>query len=422
MKYSRAASLNGAWEFPPQPQKALPNHQNSRSAGSEPFQTDQKEAPSKSQINLPPARQMKKRLSPVLWLSGSTMTESFGRSSKDGLVMSQAEAAVRAHSVVEGPSPSIASIPNPTVRISPATDAKRPIAPQRFSKKNATFTVGASASSSEAAQPSKQHRRPASKRMFQLGSSNSSEEGPSLKSSLCVPPFKGHLSSVDSDDEMDDEVDESAIDDDDDSDWEDSEDVSGTPTMDVKPLFRRIPPSTQRVTQPLSLISLGLAAERARRLGPVASQSTSALHCARPTENGSTTAGSPTDSDENPLMMKGAKTAQLQRINEVPRSQAQPINAIHIPVRHQAALSPRATRRHMLSTELTDSLRKHIVWERQYKHSTINAVLKLRHTSNDLADLQQHPEPVYMNDKGMNTASFDQFFWEANVSYHAMGW
>ena len=392
---------------------------------------DQKEALNKSPIDLPaPAPQKEKRPSPVLQRSGSTTTESSGRSSEDGSVMStqaspETALPVRTHSVVKGFSPSIASIPNPTVRISPdTTDAKPIIAPQRFSKKNATFTVGASASSSEAAQPSlKQLRKPASKRMFQLGSSNSSEEGPSLKSSLRVPPFKGHLSSVDSDDEMDDEVDESAIDDDDESDWEDSEDVSGTPSMDDKSMFQRIPSSTQLVTRP-SLITLGLATERARRLGPVVSQSTSALHRARPTQNGSTMAGSPNDSDENPLMMKGAKTAQLQRINEVPRSQAQPINAIPVPVRHQAALSPRATRRHMLATELTDSLRRHIVWERQYKHSTANAVLKRRHTSNDLANLKQHPEPVCMKKaEDQNATSFNQFFnKDVDGGYHAKGW
>jgi hypothetical protein len=391
---------------------------------------DQKEALNKSPFDLPaPPPQTEKRPSPALQRSGSTTTESSGLS-EDGSIMStqaspEAPPPVRTHSIVKGFSPSIASLPKPTVRISPdTTDAKPMVAPSRFSKKNATFTVGGSASPSEAPQPSLKHRKPANKRMFQLGSSNSSEEGPSLKTALRVPPFKGQaLSCVDSDDEMDDdEVDESAIDDDE-SDWEDSEDVSGTPSMDDKSMFQRIPSTTQLVTRP-SLLTLGLATERARRLGPVASQSTSALHRTRTTHNGPAMAGSPNDSDETPLMMKGGKTIQLQRINEIPRSQAQPINAVPVPIRHQAALSPRATRRHMLATELTDSLRRHIVWERQYKHSTANAVLKRRHTSHDLANLKQHPEPVYLNKaEDQNASSFNQFFGkDIDGGYHAKGW
>jgi len=397
--------------------------------GAAPPIRDQKGALNKSPIDRPAlASQKKKRPSSVPFLPGSTTTESSVRSFEYESVMStqaspEAALPVRTHSVVKGFSPSIASIPNPTIRISPdTTDSKPIIAPQRFSKKNATFTVGASVSLSEAVQPSrKQLRKPASKRMFRLGSSNSSEEGPSLKSSLRVPPFKGHLSSVDSDDEVDDEVDESAIDDDDE--WEDSEDVSGTPRVDDKSMFPRIPSSAQPVTRP-SLITLNLAAERARSPGPVASQSTLAPHHARPTENGSTTAGSLNDSDENPIIMKGAKTAQLQRINEVPRSRAQPINAIPVPVRHQAALSPRATRRHMLATELTDSVRRHIVWERQFRHSTANAVLKRRHTSNDLANLKQYPEPVCLRKaEDQNAISFNQFFNEnVDGGYHSKVW
>jgi hypothetical protein len=85
-----------------------------------------------------------------------------------------------------------------------------------------------------------------------------------------------------------------------------------------------------------------------------------------------------------------------------------------VPVRHQTVLSPRTARRYMLGTELTDSLRRHIVWERQYKHSTANAVLKRRHQSNDIATLKQHPEPVFMekktdgeNDNGSNRFNMD---------------
>ena len=45
----------------------------------------------------------------------------------------------------------------------------------------------------------------------------------------------------------------------------------------------------------------------------------------------------------------------------------------------------------MLTTELTESLRKHILWERQQKNVTANAALKRRHTSHDVKNLRQYP-------------------------------
>ncbi|KAF4469736.1 hypothetical protein FALBO_3357, partial [Fusarium albosuccineum] len=49
-----------------------------------------------------------------------------------------------------------------------------------------------------------------------------------------------------------------------------------------------------------------------------------------------------------------------------------------------------------LATELTESLRRHLLWERQQKSSTANAVLKRRHTSHDVANLKQYPEKPCM--------------------------
>src|SRR5699024_11158397 len=58
----------------------------------------------------------------------------------------------------------------------------------------------------------------------------------------------------------------------------------------------------------------------------------------------------------------------------------------------QLALPPRTTRRNMLSTELTESLRKNLLWERQHRSTGNLAALKRRHTSNDVKNLRQHPE------------------------------
>jgi hypothetical protein len=223
-----------------------------------------------------------------------------------------------------------------------------------------------------------------------------------------------------------DDVDESAIDDDeDDSDWEDSDEASGKSSIDDKTYFKRIDSSTQLVSR-RSLLTLGLAAtDRQTRLGNNASRSTSALHRTRSLHAGQPVMGSPNDSDEAPLMMKTTNRAgPLKPIKEAPRSVAQPILAQANQGHFQAALSPRTTRRNMLSTELTESLRRHLLWERQQKSSTANAVLKRRHTSHDVANLKQFPEKPYMNKADdANSSSWNQYFSkEASNGYHSKGW
>lgn len=217
-------------------------------------------------------------------------------------------------------------------------------------------------------------------------------------------------------------IDESAIDDgDDSSDWEDSIDESGKPSVDEK-FFQRVESKVNLASRP-SLITLMMANDRVKSLGNHASQSTSALSRSRSVLNGSSLAASPNDSDDGPLMMKGTRQSTLRPINEIPRSNAQPIattNHVHA----QAALSPRTTRRNMLATELTESLRRHLLWERQQKSSTANAVLKRRHTSHDVANLKQYPERACLKQsEDVNASSWNQYFTkEANNGYHSKGW
>jgi len=44
----------------------------------------------------------------------------------------------------------------------------------------------------------------------------------------------------------------------------------------------------------------------------------------------------------------------------------------------------------MLSTELTESLRKNLLWERQQKSQTANAFLKRSRNAQSMANLQSH--------------------------------
>ncbi|KAK4248531.1 hypothetical protein C7999DRAFT_31025 [Corynascus novoguineensis] len=278
-------------------------------------------------------------------------------------------------------------------------------------------------------------------KLFQLGVS-SGDDSPQTSQQLerPVPTSNGqkktasfgnevvtqtYTSSAISDTE-DDYLDESAIDDDD-EDWEEeSAEESGSSMGEEKLQFRRVD-STANLPSRRSLITLMLAHNnRAQRLGNVASQSTSALPRTRASLNGPSLVSSPNDSDEAPLMMKRgtARAPPMRPINEVPRSAAQPINVNATSMHHQAALSPRTTRRNMLATELTESLRRNLLRERSQKTSTANAVLKRRHTSTDVANLKQYPERPFMKkDKEVDTDpnSWDKYFQNPFAGY-AQAW
>ena len=219
-----------------------------------------------------------------------------------------------------------------------------------------------------------------------------------------------------------DEIDESAIEDDDDSsDWEDSVEDSGNPSIDEKTFFQRVD-SRPNLTSRRSLITTMLHQnDRANALAnaATASRSTSALQRSRTSSpNGPSLAASP-DSDDNLLMMKKG----LKPIAEIPRSQAQPIiRTTTDTTTHQLALSPRTTRRNMLASELTVSLRQHLLWERKQKSQTANAVLKRRHTAHDVANLKQYPERVYMDGDDGNKSSWNDYYGQGLGEYHSRGW
>ncbi|OBT60201.1 hypothetical protein VE03_10287 [Pseudogymnoascus sp. 23342-1-I1] len=176
-------------------------------------------------------------------------------------------------------------------------------------------------------------------------------------------------------------IDESAIDDDESSDWEDSMEESGKPSDDDKLSFPRVE-SGRNLTSRRSLITTMLHQnDRAAALQSAASKSDQALQRS-PTfsTQGPSDAPSPESDDSAPLIMK----SRMRPGQEVPRTGAQPIIMTTTNVTpHQAALSPKATRRQMLATELTASLRRHLLWERKQKNQTASAVLKQRHTAHD---------------------------------------
>ncbi|RKK67882.1 hypothetical protein BFJ69_g14100 [Fusarium oxysporum] len=388
---------------------------------------------------------------PVFERSGSTTTES--QSPAKSITASEGSPQPSPQSlprttVVRGFSPSQIPTPRTISGAAQSSDAipepkSSPAAKVVQPKKPARFALGGSCSSSEQDQ-SLSNSKPIipiiKKPVFQIG--GSSEEDGSLKSAMASSrpgsllsarkkqaSFSNNVMTRTIDDEAavdsdtDDYIDESAIDDDDDSsDWEDSMEESGKSSMDDK-FFQRVD-SKPNLTSRRSLITLMLAQnDRARTLGNHASQSTSAIPRSR-MAHGPSLGASPNDSDEAPLMMKGMRGPGLKPIHEVPRSSAQPIMTDPNHIQPQAALSPRTTRRNMLATELTESLRRHLLWERQQKSSTANAVLKRRHTSHDVANLKQYPEkPCMKKSEDVNASSWNQYFSkEASDGYHSKGW
>ena len=180
---------------------------------------------------------------------------------------------------------------------------------------------------------------------------------------------------VESDDE---EMDESAIDEDEgESDWEDSVTESGRSSVpEDRPVFKRVDSRANLVSRK-SLLTRGLhEPQRAAALADAAMRSLSAL---RRSPNGPSAPASPINDHHG-----GAKLdAEITRSKPIIYTSSN----THLP-----AHSPRTTRRNMLTTELTESLRMHLLWERQQKSTTANAIFKRRHTAhNEMASLQEFP-------------------------------
>ncbi|KYK55013.1 hypothetical protein DCS_06974 [Drechmeria coniospora] len=384
--------------------------------------------------------------------SGSTTTESQSPS-KESVDSQPSPAPQKATKVVRGFSPApYAAFPLPKPDAAsddslPAPSSSPAPKPVQAKKQPAKFALGGSCSSSEQGQSVDNAQVPApsmaaakAKAKFRLG--GSSDEG-SLRSAAALPPAGPGLAApkkqasfglpttrtsggsdpaVDSDTEGDEYVDESAIDDDDDSsEWEDSMEDSNKSSVDEK-FFQRVPSKANLTSRP-SLITLMLAQnDRAAKLGNQASQSTSALPRSRAGPGAPSLGASPNDSDEAPLMMKGMRSSPLKPISEVPRSGPQPIVAVNAVSAH-AALSPRTTRRNMLATELTGTLRRQLLWERQQKSSTVNAVLKRRHTSQDVANLKQFPDKPCLKEAEDDSTNWNKYFSKETLNgYHSKGW
>ena len=221
---------------------------------------------------------------------------------------------------------------------------------------------------------------------------------------------KSHLN-VDVFEESDEDERESAIEDDDDnevdddgSDWEDDGSESGE-LVEEKQLFKRIDSKPNLVSRRSLLTTMMNESDRAAAFQDMASQSTPALKRSRRSSPNGPSLGNAPEEDPTvtlPRTMTKSKPIIMTTSNT-----------------HPPALSPRTTRRNMLASEMTESLRKHLLWERQQISTTAKAVLKRRHTAYDITKLSEYPSEK--EGQTSKTNSWNHFY-DTGAEYHQAGW
>jgi hypothetical protein len=227
---------------------------------------------------------------------------------------------------------------------------------------------------------------------------------------------------IESESESEDDSDENAIeeeDSDDDEAWEDDNEESAHASEDEK-MFQRVDSQPRLVSRRSILTDLMHQGDREKALQNAASRSTPAIRRSRTaTPNGPSTGNSP---QEDTGMIMRSRPIIMTTSNV-----------------HPPALSPRTTRRNMLQTELTQSLRQNLLWERQQKNATTNAVnkrvqsavsipaLRRAMTTNDIKGMnvfpQKNPEkPGPSKDTTKSNNSYNDYFDQGLQEYHQKGW
>lgn len=211
-----------------------------------------------------------------------------------------------------------------------------------------------------------------------------------------------------------DEEDESAIDDDseeeDDDDWEDDASESGENTANDKPLFQRVDSQPNLASRRSVLTTELHQLDRAATFANLASKSTPVIRRTK-----TSTSSGPSD---------GISPVEDPSLTVLPGHMTRSKPIVMIPHNaQQMAFSPKTTRRNMLATEMTESLRKNVLWERQQKKATTNAIIKRRHTAQNLMNLQDYPgEAGQVSSQDSRNTSFDHYFEAGLGEYHRAGW
>ncbi|KAF2680841.1 DUF1752-domain-containing protein [Lentithecium fluviatile CBS 122367] len=227
--------------------------------------------------------------------------------------------------------------------------------------------------------------------------------------------------------ESEDDSDDNAIEEEDsDEEWEDDNEDSGPPSVDERALFQRVDSKPNLVSRRSLLTSMMHQGDRAQALQDAATRASApAIRRSRTsTPNGPSTGNSP--QEDSGLMMR----------QQIPRTQPIIMTTSNV---HPPMLSPRTTRRNMLQTELTQSLRQNLLWERQHKNATTNAVnkraqsavsipaLRRAMTTNDIKGLDVFPQQNLLKtatsrDAAKNNNSYNDYFDQGLQEYHQKGW
>lgn len=89
-------------------------------------------------------------------------------------------------------------------------------------------------------------------------------------------------------------------------------------------------------------------------------------------------------SNDTPSTTQDKDGPNTEPTHKMPRSDTQPIMIRPNHNQHQARLSPRTTRHNMLFTELTEFLRRHMLWERRGRIPLAHVTLEKREKKREI--------------------------------------
>lgn len=214
------------------------------------------------------------------------------------------------------------------------------------------------------------------------------------------------------DDEKDKQLSSTIEDVDSQEDWEDVDESLSS--IDERGMFRRVDSKTDLTSRRSLLTRMLHEKDRATVMQNAAPQPTPSIRQIH------------TCSPNGPLNSHAEAPNSIKR--DPGASPARPIVMTTSNV-DSPALSPPITRDNMLSIELTESLRKHLLWYRQVDRVTTNAVLERRHTAQDMTDLQHFPvENATETHMPASDAHAIKNSWNYNYleyglqEYHQRGW
>lgn len=344
---------------------------------------------------------------------------------------------VSAHSVVHGFDPTrISTSVRSSTNLNPTPILKNsfvskplPSKAEPMRKKQPMFTLGGSSdedNSSSLEAYSLQKRSSLSENIKKAGLIHKNLSFNNHVSTRTIHDITSEESEEAIESDSEDDSDDNAIEEEDsDEEWEDDNEDSAVASMDERPLFQRVDSKPNLVSRRSLLTTMMHQGDRAQALQNAASRSTPAIRRSRTTTpNGPSTGNSP--QEDAGLMMRPQA------------SRSKPIIMTTSNV-HPPALSPRTTRRNMLQTELTASLRSNLLWERQQKNSTTNAVnkraqsavsipaLRRAATTNDVKGLQTNTKQNNLikaatHGEAVKNNSYNDYFDQGLQEYHQKGW